>query len=121
MRRQECSAVEPARPVYNVIVPALQQKCKQMTKAAGITRLAMPAQVLEGATAVALSAAICYLGVLCEAWLQLPGTLIPCATAITVVLATALPKLLAPLVASGEGIATVLMNIFLATVSIDCA
>ena len=73
--------------------------------------------MLEAATAVALSAAICYLGILAEGWLQLPGTLIPCATAITVVLATAMPRVLAPLVASGEGIATILMNIFLATVS----
>lgn len=73
--------------------------------------------MLEAATAVALSAAICYLGVLAEAWLQLPGTLIPCATAITVLLATAAPRLLAPMVASAEGIATILMNVFLATAS----
>lgn len=97
-------------------IPADAQLAVTGDEAASSSSPGSGVQVLEGATAVALSAAICYLGVLCEAWLQLPGTLIPCATAITVVLATALPKLLAPLVASGEGIATVLMNIFLSTV-----
>lgn len=76
----------------------------------------MVVQVLEGATAVALSAAICYLGILAEAQLQLPGTLIPAATAITVAFATLAPRVLAPLVSSAEGIAAILMNIFFATV-----
>ncbi|KAK9835862.1 hypothetical protein WJX74_009704 [Apatococcus lobatus] len=73
-------------------------------------------QVLEGATAVALSALICYVGNQWAVALNLGGASIPIITALSVVLATLIPNLLQPLVASGEGLAAIIMSLFFATV-----
>lgn len=60
---------------------------------------------------LALSAAICHLGGCAAAWLSAPDQSITLITAITVALATALPKAMAPLAATGEGLAQVLMQV----------
>ena len=72
-----------------------------------------PITVLHGLTAVAISAVICHAADLLAAALALKGMSIPIATAITVVLATALPDLLGPLIASAEGLAAILMQVSL--------
>ncbi|GAB4821763.1 hypothetical protein N2152v2_008809 [Parachlorella kessleri] len=72
--------------------------------------------VLHGATALALAAAICFAGSSIAAALRYKGGSITVITAITVVLATAVPRLLAPLTASGEGLAAILMQVFFASV-----
>jgi hypothetical protein len=62
--------------------------------------------------AVALSAVICHLGTqLATAW-AMPSQSITIITGITVALATLLPKQLAVLAASGEGLATILMQVW---------
>lgn len=69
------------------------------------------ATVLHGMTAVALSAAICHAAsVASVAWGQ-PGMAIPIATAITVAIATAAPRLVEPLVSSAECLAAILMQV----------
>jgi len=73
-------------------------------------------KVLEGAVAVAVSAVICWLAMEVQVHYQLAGFLIPIATAITVVLATAAPKLLAPLEHSAEAIAGLLMMFFFSAI-----
>lgn len=70
--------------------------------------------VLEGCTALALSAGICFVGNVAAT--QLGWGTIPVVTAITVALATCAPGLVAPLAASGEGLATILMQVFFAGV-----
>ena len=67
--------------------------------------------VLEGATALALAAAICHAGTSIAAALKYRGGSITVITALTVALATAFPRLLAPLTASGEGLAAILMQV----------
>ena len=71
----------------------------------------MRLQVLEGTTAVALSALICYVGSQWAVALDLGGASIPIITALTVLLATLVPNLLQPLVASGEGLAAIIMSV----------
>jgi hypothetical protein len=61
--------------------------------------------------AVGLSSAICYLGSsLAAAW-AMPSQSITIITALTLALASAAPKALAPLAASGEGLALMLMQV----------
>ena len=72
--------------------------------------------VLHGATALAVSAAICYAGTSAAAALRYRGGSITVITAITVTIATCLPRLVAPLTASGEGLAAILMQLFFASV-----
>lgn len=70
--------------------------------------------VLEGCTAIALSACICFAGTLAAK--QFGWGTIPMVTAITVALATFAPGMVAPLAASGEGLAAILMQVFFAGV-----
>lgn len=72
--------------------------------------------VLHGATAIALSATICTLGTAIAAALSYRGGAITVITGITVALATCAPRLLAPIIPSGEGLAAILMQLFFATV-----
>ncbi len=68
---------------------------------------------------MAVSAVICWFAVEVQVKLQLGGFLIPIATAVTVALATLLPRLLAPLESSAESIAGLLMMFFFS--AIGCA
>ena len=70
------------------------------------------AQVLEAATGIALSACICYLGQQLAAAMGYPSASISVITLLTVVLATCVPKRLAPLVPSSEGIAYILLQVW---------
>ena len=72
--------------------------------------------VLHGATAIALSAAICALGTAIAAALNYRGGSITVITGLTVALATLAPKVVAPLIPSGEGLAAILMQLFFASV-----
>jgi uncharacterized membrane protein len=72
--------------------------------------------VLEGATALAVSAAICCAGTALAGAMRYRGGGITVITFLTVALATAAPRLVAPLTASGEGLAAILMQIFFASV-----
>ncbi|KAL4435946.1 hypothetical protein ABPG77_000708 [Micractinium sp. CCAP 211/92] len=72
--------------------------------------------VLHGATALALASAICFVGTQVAAAMRYKGGSITVITAITVTLATLFPRLLAPLRASGEGLAAILMQLFFASV-----
>ncbi|PSC76722.1 putative membrane -like isoform X2 isoform A [Micractinium conductrix] len=74
------------------------------------------AEVLHGATALALAAAICFAGTSIATALRYTGGSITVITAITVTLATLFPAVLAPLRASGEGLAAILMQLFFASV-----
>ncbi|KAK9813720.1 hypothetical protein WJX73_005290 [Symbiochloris irregularis] len=105
----------PADPAPEAAAAVDQQTAAPETSTkAGIT-------VLEGATAVALSTALCYLSSIIAAWMNVPSALIPVATALTVALATAIPKVLAPLVASGEGIAAILLHVFFGAVGANAS
>lgn len=66
--------------------------------------------VLHASTALALSSALCFVGTSIAAAINYKGGAITVITALTVALATAAPRLLAPLTASGEGIAAILMQ-----------
>lgn len=68
------------------------------------------------ANAVAASACICALGVACARAMHITGADIPIITAVVVLLATACPKLLAPLAPAGEGLAKILLQTFFAVV-----
>lgn len=70
--------------------------------------------VLQGCTALALSACICFAGNVLAKQMGI-GT-IPIVTAITVALATCAPGLVAPLAGAGEGLAAILLQIFFAGV-----
>ncbi len=70
--------------------------------------------VLEGCTALALSACICFAGNVLARQYSI-GT-IPIVTAITVALATFAPSVVAPLAGAGEGLAAILLQIFFAGV-----
>jgi uncharacterized membrane protein len=72
--------------------------------------------VLHGATALALSTLLCYLGTAIARHIGYRGGSITVITALTVMLATAFPERLKPLVSSGEGLAGILMQIFFAAV-----
>ena len=69
------------------------------------------AQVLQAATALALSATICHIGVESARACGVTGGGIPFITVITVLLATAAPKALTPLVPTAEGLAAILMQV----------
>ena len=69
------------------------------------------AQVLQAATALALSATICHIGVESARAFGVAGGGIPFITVITVLLATAAPKALTPLVPTAEGLAAILMQV----------
>ncbi|CAK0784261.1 hypothetical protein CVIRNUC_007465 [Coccomyxa viridis] len=73
-------------------------------------------KVLEAATGIALSSCICYLGRQVAVALGFPSASISIITILTVILATCMPKTLAPLVPSSEGIAYILLQIFFAAV-----
>lgn len=68
-------------------------------------------QVQSALLVLALSAAICHLGSCAASWLSAPDQSITFITAITVVLATLLPKMMAPLAVTAEGLAVVLMQV----------
>ena len=68
-------------------------------------------QVLEAATGIALSSCICYLGQQLAVALGYPSASISTITILTVILATCMPKTLAPLVPSSEGIAYILLQV----------
>ena len=61
--------------------------------------------------AVALSATICYLGTQLAGALSMPSQSITIITGVTVTLATLFPTKLAVLATSGEGLATILMQV----------
>ena len=67
--------------------------------------------MLEAATGIALSSCICYLGQQLAAAVGYPSASISVITVLTVVLATCVPKRLAPLVPSAEGIAYILLQV----------
>lgn len=68
-------------------------------------------RVLEGSMALALSAAICAAGVATAKHYGIQGGSIPCITAIVVLLATLLPSWVGALAPSGEGLASILMQV----------
>jgi hypothetical protein len=69
-----------------------------------------PITVLNGMTALAISAAICHAASLLATASQLTGMMIPIATALSVALATLVPAALRPLTSSAEGLAAILMQ-----------
>ncbi|KAK9907992.1 hypothetical protein WJX75_001141 [Coccomyxa subellipsoidea] len=73
-------------------------------------------QVLEATTGIALSAILCYLGQQLAVAIGFPSASISIITLLTVALATVFPDQLKPLVASSEGIAFILLQIFFAAV-----
>ena len=73
-------------------------------------RLRLP-QVLEGASALAVALAVCFVGSELAAALGVPGATISVVTALTVVLATAVPRLLQGLVPSAEGLACIILQV----------
>ncbi|WVZ82952.1 hypothetical protein U9M48_030152 [Paspalum notatum var. saurae] len=72
--------------------------------------------VLNGGTALALSFLICKAGSAAAARLGLQGGILPCVTALVVVLATAFPAHLGRLAPAGETMALILMQLFFAVV-----
>lgn len=67
-------------------------------------------------TALALAAALCWLGARLARCLHFAGGTIPCVTALVLAFATLTPKLAAPLVAPGEKMAALLLQVFFAAV-----
>eukprot|EP00891_Asterochloris_glomerata_P004584 jgi/Astpho2/4584/e_gw1.00067.194.1_t len=99
--------------------PAAGQQGLAVDSAAGGTASSetqLSAQVLQAATALALSATICHIGVESARASGVAGGGIPFITVITVLLATAAPKALTPLVPTAEGLAAILMQIFFAAI-----
>lgn len=72
--------------------------------------------VVNGATSIAVSACICALGTHIASSIGYRGGSVTVITAITVALASIAPKVVAPLTASGEGLAAILMQLFFASV-----
>ncbi|GLI59685.1 hypothetical protein VaNZ11_001627 [Volvox africanus] len=72
--------------------------------------------VPEALAALSLSASVCYIAVSAAKLWGVPGQAITIITALSVALATAVPRMLAPLVPSAEGMAQLLMQIFYATI-----
>ncbi|CAI9092282.1 OLC1v1027479C1 [Oldenlandia corymbosa var. corymbosa] len=68
--------------------------------------------VLESASAVAVSFAICKIGSFITKHFGIPGGILPAVTAIVVILATAFPKVFTHLAPSGEAMALILMQVF---------
>lgn len=74
--------------------------------------------LLQSATALAVSFAICGLGSFITKFFAIPGGILPAVTAIVVVLATAFPKQFTYLAPAGEVMALILMQVKLPTSSI---
>ncbi|XP_038877446.1 uncharacterized membrane protein YjcL-like [Benincasa hispida] len=72
--------------------------------------------VLQSATAIAVSFAICKVGSYLTKYFGIQGGSMPAITAVIVVLATIFPKLFAYLAPSGEAMALILMQVFFAVV-----
>lgn len=72
--------------------------------------------VLQTATALAVSFAICKAGEYITKFFAIPGGILPAVTAIVVILATAFPTQFNHLAPSGEALALILMQIFFAVV-----
>ncbi|KAK3037221.1 hypothetical protein RJ639_030114 [Escallonia herrerae] len=72
--------------------------------------------VLESATALAVSFAICKVGHFLTKYFGVQGGSLPAITAIVVILATAFPKQFAQLAPTGEAMAMILMQIFFTVV-----
>lgn len=72
--------------------------------------------VYEGTVALALSVLICHLGTQLAGALGSPSQALTAVTALSVAAATLFPKRLAPLAASGEGLAAIIMQTFFAAV-----
>lgn len=70
--------------------------------------------VLQTATALAVSFAICKAGELLTKHFGIPGGILPTITAIVVILATSFPSQFAYLAPSGEAMAVILMQVFFA-------
>lgn len=71
--------------------------------------------LLQSATALAISFAICKIGSFVTKYFAIPGGILPAVTAIVVVLATALPKQFTYLAPAGEVMAMILMQVKLPT------
>ncbi|GIM12970.1 hypothetical protein Vretimale_16155 [Volvox reticuliferus] len=69
--------------------------------------------VPEALAALSISASVCYIAVSAAKVWGMPGQAITIITALSVALATAVPRLLAPLVPSAEGLAQLLMQVWL--------
>jgi hypothetical protein len=67
--------------------------------------------VPEGLAALSISAVVCYVAHGLARAIGLPEQFITVVTAITVLLATAMPAKLQPLVPSAEGLAAILMQV----------
>lgn len=67
--------------------------------------------VLQSATALAVSFAICKVGSYLTKYFGIQGGIMPAATAVIVVLATTFPKFFAYLAPSGEAMALILMQV----------
>ncbi|KAJ4834226.1 hypothetical protein Tsubulata_018366 [Turnera subulata] len=72
--------------------------------------------ILQSATAVALSFAICKAGAVITKFFGIQGGILPAVTAIVVVLATIFPRQFDHLAPSGEAMAMILMQVFFAVV-----
>lgn len=72
--------------------------------------------IYNGAAALAVSAILCTLGTSIAKAIGYRGGSITVITALTVFLATAAPRIVAPLIPSGEGLAAILMQLFFASV-----
>lgn len=73
--------------------------------------------MVEGSIAIALSATVCASGVAMAKYLGFQGGSITCITAIVVVLATMFPSWIGSLAPSGEGIAAILMQVYMPPVN----
>ncbi|XP_014751886.2 uncharacterized protein LOC100845047 isoform X4 [Brachypodium distachyon] len=72
--------------------------------------------VLQSATAIAVSFAICKAGKYMTSLMGIQGGSLPCITAIVVALATLFPSYIGKLAPSGEALAVILMQVFFAVV-----
>ena len=77
--------------------------------------------IKRSATALAISVCIVKLGRMIVAHFGWTGYLLPVVTAITVVLATLLPRQSASLAAAGEGTAKIILQVFFATVGAEAS
>ncbi|KAF6157669.1 hypothetical protein GIB67_037242 [Kingdonia uniflora] len=72
--------------------------------------------VLQTATAIAVSFAICKMATYLTLYLGIQGGILPCVTAIVVILATLFPVQFGNLAPAGEAMAMILMQVFFAVV-----